>query len=198
MSSDSRSAVLFIFLLRFGRFGREGRVIWPCTLLNAGTDVAGVVAAHGPHYICMFVMGVAVPGLHSASPTLASKPFAAVASCVCSGSNWLRLPLRRSDVGASHGVRWSVAAGRTGRERHCPPVCSSATVPTRLYDGVAEDVEDYIKAGGEELDLVQMQASKSFEQPKIAEKVRVCALVDVLVFFSIAGVYCCSLSRISG
>lgn len=69
-------------------------------------------------------------------------------------------------------MRWSVAGARTGRERHCPPVCSSATVPTRLYDGVAEDREDYIKAGGEELDLVQLQASKSFEQPKIAEKLQ--------------------------
>jgi hypothetical protein len=33
------------------------------------------------------------------------------------------------------------------------------------------DEQDFIKAGGEELDLVQLQASKTMEQPKIAEKV---------------------------
>ncbi|KAG0583854.1 hypothetical protein M758_3G166500 [Ceratodon purpureus] len=114
-------------------------------------------------------MGAAVPGLQSSSPALVREPFAAVASCVCSGRNWLRLPLRRGDGGGSYGVKW---IGRAGRERYCPPVCSSATVPTRLWDGVAEDREDYIKAGGEELDLVQLQASKTFEQPKIAERLQ--------------------------
>lgn len=51
-------------------------------------------------------------------------------------------------------------------------MCASTTVPTRIYDGVAEDQEDYIKAGGEELDLVQLQASKSFDQSKIGEKLQ--------------------------
>jgi hypothetical protein len=95
-------------------------------------------------------------------------------------------------------VRWSVAGARTGRERHCPPVCSSATVPTRLYDGVAEDREDYIKAGGEELDLVQLQASKSFEQPKIAEKVRVVAFSWRGCVLSNAGGCSCSFFRTFG
>ncbi|KAG0583807.1 hypothetical protein KC19_3G164900 [Ceratodon purpureus] len=77
-------------------------------------------------------MGAAVPGLHSCSPALVREPFAAVASCVCSGRNWLRLPLRRGD-----GVKWT---GRAGSGRHCPSVCSSAL---RVDCGVAEVWEGF-------------------------------------------------------
>lgn len=119
----------------------------------------------------MLVMGGAVPQLHSSACSSATsspaKPFAAG---VCGGrrSNWLRLPALRSNVEVSRGVR------RKGRhqQQHLRPVCASATVSTRPYDGLAEDREDYIKAGGEELDLVQLQANKVFEQPKIADKLQ--------------------------
>lgn len=42
-----------------------------------------------------------------------------------------------------------------------------------VFDDSVLDEQDYIKAGGEELELVQLQASKSLEQGKIAEKVHV-------------------------
>lgn len=154
--------------------------------MNAAFDFAFFFVADGVDATCVLVMGGAVPQLHSytsassSSSLVAKKPFAVVPSCVCGGRrNWLRLPARRSDVAVSHGVRWSVPAGRRS---HCPPVCASATVSTRPYDGLAEDREDFIKAGGEELDLVQLQANKSFEQPKIADKVTVGALHRCLLF----------------
>lgn len=144
-------------------------------MLNAAFDFAYClihfsVLADGVDATCVLVMGGAVPQLHSSAPSLVRKPFAAVPSCVrssSSSSNWLRLPGRRSDAVVNHGVK------RTSGRHPCPLVCASATVSTRLYDGLAEDREDYIKAGGEELDLVQLQANKCFEQPKIAEKVSI-------------------------
>lgn len=122
----------------------------------------------------MLVMGGAVPQLHSScassSSSLVRKPFAAAPPSCIRTRNHLHLPGRRSDVVLTHGFK------RTA-------VCASATVSTRVYDGLAEDREDFIKAGGEELDLVQLQANKSFEQPKIADTVSNDVHFLRLVFF---------------
>lgn len=110
----------------------------------------------------MLVMGGAVPQLHSScassSSSLVRKSFAAAPPSCIRTRNHLHLPGRRSDVVLTHRFKRTAA-------------CVAATVSTRVYDGLAEDREDFIKAGGEELDLVQLQANKSFEQPKIADKV---------------------------
>lgn len=145
--------------------------------------------AHDPHFSRLHVMGAAVAGalphLHCAAagststssssffvPDIVRSSSAAFASCAARpGRHW---PLRRgNDVTASRSLSWTVPAGRVGKQcAKCPTVCFAASVPTQIHDVVSEDEEDYIKAGGEELDLVQLQASKSCEQPKIAEKLQ--------------------------
>jgi len=59
----------------------------------------------------------------------------------------------------THGTSCAIMAAAAGTL--APPV---------REDSYADE-QDFIKAGGEELDLVQLQASKTMEQPKIAEKV---------------------------
>jgi len=60
----------------------------------------------------------------------------------------------------THGTSCAIMAAAAGTL--APPV---------REDSYADE-QDFIKAGGEELDLVQLQASKTMEQPKIAEKLQ--------------------------
>jgi hypothetical protein len=67
--------------------------------------------------------------------------------------------LARAAREETHGTSCAIMAAAAGTL--APPV---------REDSYADE-QDFIKAGGEELDLVQLQASKTMEQPKIAEKV---------------------------